>query len=177
MAIDYEAVEAAILGWLVSATGLDADSVLLANDKYPQPTMPYVTAKVPIPRNAGGLDEHRYSYDAAQPNGKQLTTTVVGQRETVVAVEAFTMGTVGRGSARELLSRAETCITLPSIQQALEAAGLAFVNVDGRGDFTAPLGPVGQGRATLDVRFRLVDTASEQGTFIESVPTPTAVWS
>jgi hypothetical protein len=182
--LDFGAIEAAIAAWLGNATGLSTVNdpttnatarIIPKNDKVPQPGMPYMTFKVPVPRQAGGgPDEIVWSYDNTQPLNQEIFETVRGHREFVVSVQAFTLATVGKTdingnlTARDYVSRCQTALALPSVKAAFTAAGMVFVDIANAADFTERLGPVGQGRATLDVRFRVVDTVSDQVGYIAS---------
>lgn len=188
--LDFSDIERAIATWLSRATGLPAEDtttggvarVVPVNAQVPQPPMPYVTFKVPVPRRVGGQDEVLDLYDPRMPAGQEIIQTVRGQREFVVTIQAFTQAASGgkdfegNRTARDYLSRVQTFLALPSITALLETAGLAFIDIVGAADFSARLGPAGQGRATLDVLFRCVDTVSERTGYIATA-TPTGTLS
>jgi hypothetical protein len=184
MALVYSAIEAALQAWLSAATGLPAlargvggtSGVILEQDHLPQPAMPYLTLRVPPALPAGGPDELRSSYDGGQPNGSEVATYTVGQREFVASAKCFTRPAVGDLTARDYLARAHSALALPSVRSALNAAGLCFVTVETLQDLSFLGGPVGQGRGVLDVRFRCVDSASESTGYIATA-SPTPTWS
>jgi len=169
MALDFAAIESAILAWLVTGTGLPSASVILDLQKLPQLGMPYAVARVPEPKRVAGMDELRHSDTPHAPAGAEVTTTVYGVREMVVSVKAFTLQATGAGTARQLLSQAQTALALPGVRDDLSAAGLAFIDVELFQDLSSREGPVGQGRAVMDLRFRCADSASQTDTYIETV--------
>lgn len=170
----FDALEAAVAVWLLK-TGLSASKICRMDDKLPQKAAPYVTYKVRTPKKVGGRDEERYTDIAVPLPEEEVLVTIAGQREIVVSVQCFTHATVGAAdsggnyTAKDYLSRAQTALALPSVHDALAAAGLVFIDVQNFADFSEPLGPIGAGRATLDVRFRAVDSATETTTYIETV--------
>lgn len=178
MALVFSAIEAALQAWLVTATGIPSGQVLPELKKVPQLGMPYITFTVPEPRRVGGIDELRVTDTPGSPPpvGAEVTTTVYGNREMVASIRAFTQVATGDGTAKELLSRAQTSLALPNARALLSAAGLAFIDIETLLDLSSRSGPVGQGRAVMDVRFRCVDTATQTDTFIETVQT-TPTWS
>jgi hypothetical protein len=174
VAIDYGAIEAAIAAWLSTATGLpSADGaglvarIIARNDKQPQPPLPYLTFTIPIAQQMDGPDEIRKAFPPGAAAGQEVVPTVIGNREFVVSVQCFTLATVGGADsegnypARHYVSKAQTALALPSVRAQLRAAGLGFVGIEGVADFSARLGPAGQGRASLDVRFRVADSITD----------------
>lgn len=178
MPIDRNAIETAVQAWLAATTGLDPSKITLTNAKIPQPVQPYLELTIPEPQRVGGQDEVRWAYDAAAPAGQEMTATVYGEREFVARVQAFTAAATGnldaQGSltAANYLSRAQTGIRRPSVHQALQDAGLAFIRVEAFNDLSGRRGPFGGGRAQMDVRFRCVDTQDDTPTGFINTSTP-----
>lgn len=165
--MSFSALEAALKAWVVSATGLTSDRVIQANDRVPAKAMPYATILLPMPQRVGGaFDEVRHSYDGAAAAGQEIVFTVVGQRESVARLQFFAQATAGDGTARDHAMAAVLGLHLPSIRDALDAAGLVYVSVEGTFDFSERAGPAGQSRAALDVRFRWVETRVERTGYI-----------
>lgn len=186
MALDFGAIEAAIATWLFKATGLPKADDLVAgtvsriiprNEKRDQPPLPYLDYFVPLPRMPGGKDEARKIFDGVAPAGEEIQIKTFGNREFVCSVSCFTEAASGgtdfegKLTARAYLSKALSALALPSVSAALAAAGLAFVSVETAQDFSGRLGPLGQGRAMLDVRFRCIDGASETTGYIQTANT------
>jgi hypothetical protein len=181
VALAFDVIEATIATWLVGGTGLSSAKIVNGNAKNPQSAQPYVTYVVKTPRRVGGPDEVRWSDTSGNPSGAEETATVVGQRELIVTVQCFTQSLLGAAdrtgalTAKEYLSKAQTALALPSVRAAMNAAGLVFVDVQNFVDFSEPMGPLGAGRATMDVRIRAVDSVSETATRIDNVQGPNSV--
>ena len=182
MALDFGAIETAIATWLAGATSLPrvdvgdvAARIVVRNDKVPQPPPPYLTFHVPMPLGSGDPDEVRQSHDPAAAAGAEVVYTIRGERQFVCSVQAFTEAAVGgtdfegNRTAKAYLEDARIALRKPSVRAALHAAGLSVVSIEGAADFSARLGAVGQGRATLDVRFRCVDSATDTTGYIDHV--------
>lgn len=166
------AVESAVLAWLAAANpSLPPGRVILANQKVQQPAPPYMTALVPTPRIPGGGPlEVQTSFNGAAPAGQEVVTKVVAQLEFRCSVQAFTMATVGSGTASDLILAAIFALSFPAVHDALYAAGLAVVDVGDPFDFTDKLGPAGQGRCAVNVTFRLFESQTAPGTgYIQTV--------
>lgn len=181
MALDYASIESAVAAWLVSGSGLPAASVINRNSKVPQPAAPYIEYTVPMAgKGSAGRDEVRQSYDPLAPLGAEVVYATWSHREIVVAVKCTTRAATGSLDASgnyTARAYAEGCMNvlgLPPVLAALKAAGLAFIEVAGINDTSDRSGPLGSGRAQLDVRFRLVDSASATTGFIETVPLDTS---
>ena len=187
MAIGYAAIEAALLAWLTSATGLSAGSASgglsgVYNElaKVPQPAMPYVTFKVGVPRQLTGAsvrDEIAQDYIPGNPNGQQIALSVIAYREFTVTVEVDTLAATGAGTAKELLSSIETGAQKPSRRDAFNAAGLAFMGLDPPIDLSERAGVLGRGRCVQDFYFQTVFADVDLGTFIQNIYNVTGTYS
>jgi hypothetical protein len=109
--------------------------------------------------------------------GAEVLPTAVGQREFIVTFEVFAVAVTGSGTALEYLTGVQTSFALPSTQAAFAGAGMPFCFVDcGRPfDLTAIVSTQFQSRASMDVRFRTVDSKADVpiGYIAIAVPTPT----
>jgi hypothetical protein len=183
--IDMLVVRKAIEDMVMLCTGWpDSDRfrIFPRTMKIPQVPYPYITYMINIPQQVVGHDEMRKYYDSSQPNGSQLTNELRNQRDIVVGFQAFSMSPVpgldddGFYSAQEYLNMIQDSIDLPSVSDRLYEARLVFVDILNAGDVSLAIGPIGQGRAVMDIRFRTAYTTSEQYTWIESVAPPSYVW-
>jgi hypothetical protein len=172
--LDYSELEDAVRAWLVTGSGLPFEKVFRRNDKLPQQATPYVEFAVPMAGKGGaGRDELRTLANPDTLDPLDVVYTTRGQRETVVSVKFTTRSAVGNDDAEGRFSArtyAEGCVNalaLPPVREALKAAGLAMIEIAAVLD-TSDRSIVG-GRAQLDVRFRLVDSASSKTTSIQTV--------
>ncbi len=159
MAIDFATIEAALEAWLADATGLQSSRIILWPEKTPSlQTGPYLSLKIKGPRAVGGnRDEVQYNTDLAQPLGQEIQQKVIGHRELVASVQAFSVHDSGAGTAKELLASALIALAKPSRREAFNAAGFSFVYADQIADL-ALLPPDGEGRAALDVHLYVFDS-------------------
>jgi hypothetical protein len=176
--IDYATIEAALQAWLMAATGLAAGPATggmpgVYNElaKVPQPAMPFATFKVGAPRPQSTHDEEVLGYNAGNPLGQEVEITIVGRREITVTVEVRTKAATGTGTAKELLSAAETGAQKPSRRDAFNVAGLAFLGFEAPIDLSARLGPVGQGRVVQDFHFSCLSVDVDKTGYIASMGT------
>lgn len=183
MPLDQDAIESAVEEWLKRSTGLteltsrgSLARIGPADSKFPQPPYPYILYRVSVPRQTYGHDEMRKSYDQGAPNGSEVVYTLRGSREFIVSLQAYSFPATGgkdpKGfyTAKTYLDMALQALDLPSISDAIyNIARMVYVDMEASNDLSAALGPIGQGRATMDVRFRTVETISERTGYIEKV--------
>lgn len=186
--LDFGAIERAIAAVISRATGLPPEDtstggvarVIPEQKQLPQPPFPYITFDIPVPKRIGAQDEIRDSYDPQLPNGQEIVSTAIGQREFIASIKCFTKAAIGgrdidgNYDARHYLARITTALELPGYVEMLQCAGLVYVDLVSSHTFSARLGPAGQGRGQLEVRFRVVDTMSERTGYIATAePTGT----
>jgi len=166
----WSLIEDAIRAWVIAGTGLPQGQVWFADQDIPaSEQQPRVTIRIggTVQR---GLDETRHDYDAGRPAGQEIEFSARGMRELTVDLQAFAPTLVGPGAtARSLLAQAQVAISLPTIRDALNAAGLGVLQ---EGDIQrVPLvrGGMQEDRATLAVLFAVQVQATERATFIETV--------
>ncbi len=101
--------------WLKTATGLDDEKVIPANDKGPRPALPYMTVKVTTHGLETGTDETSDFLIAGDP-----FRSARGTRRGSISVQAFGLGSEG------FLEEAHIELRLPPIDAQLQAAGLTI---------------------------------------------------
>lgn len=173
-------LEQGIRQWLALGSGLEQNKIHRQGDKIPQLQQPYIRYRIRPPKRVGGPDEERWSDASPSVPGAELVLTTAGQREVHVYVQCFTQAQDGDTDidsnypARQYLSQCQTILGLPKVRSSLADVGLVYVDVQSFEDFSQSDGPVGAGRAVLDVRFRVVDSATDTETIIQNVnPTGT----
>jgi hypothetical protein len=185
MGIAWSTVQDALSAWVAESSGLNAakfeydeghgfdsgdfgDSpVLWVNQPAPQPRLPYATLKLsPLRRLGGNVIPISYIFDPLQPNGKELLYTATGQNEITCTVEVFSDIVTGAGTAMEFLENALAALMLPGVYGTLQLAGLALVAWSPPLDLSVLIATGYQSRASSDVRFYIVDTASERQGYI-----------
>jgi hypothetical protein len=165
-------IEDAVRTWLKTATGMADGAVIIADQDGPSPTTDYLSVRIgetpPVARQA----EQQTSTDLGQPAGQEVQLTAVVDRYATVTVSAYTSKTTGGSSnAVDLLEKAANAISLPSIRQTLNDAGLGVVEVGSVKNLSAVARSNFEGVAALDVRFSLRQTVSERTGYISKVVT------
>ena len=171
MTIAYATAETALIAWLQLGTGLT--KIIFPHQQTP--AMPYLSLSLGPVRSVTPIDELRYSTDLGQPAGQEVQQTVVGQRTFTVSVQAFTLQETGAGTAKELLASALLRAGTPTQRLLFGVAGLAFLYAEPLNALPR-LGPMGQGRAAVDLHFAVVDTVVDATGYIASC-TPAGTFS
>jgi hypothetical protein len=173
MALNWETIEDAIWTWLKAGTGLPDDSIIWADQNAPQENNPVVMARIAGPLlPLGAMDSVAMNYDPSRPEGQEIELRVMGHREMTVYVQAYTDEPNGSSAAMALLSNAQIALALPTVRDGLRQAGLAPFDTGRVMNLSALDEMKFEGRASLDVRFYVADTASEFTTWIETVEQP-----
>lgn len=168
MALNWATIQTALHAWIVAGTGLAVGRVVWANQAMPQPQRPYVTLRLMALAPVGHDGVHSTT-NLAAPAGEEVTLTVEGRRHLTVGVQAYASAVTGAGTAAELLAKAQTALSLPTVHAGLRAAGLAVLNEGGITDLSALLETKFEGRAAMDVRFHCVDEVAEKTGYIATV--------
>lgn len=180
--LELNDVERAIAVALSRASGLPSEKtttgavarVLPLNQQDAPPPMPYITFKVP-PMAPNGPAEIRKHYDGKRPPGQELRVTAIIRGEFTCSISAYSLGTHGskdfKGdpTAQAIINDIAKKFRLPSYARELQCSGLVIIDILRPTDFSARLGPAGQGRCSVDIRFRCTDQVSEFEGYVETV--------
>lgn len=172
--IDFEAIEDALFDWVKAASGLADDYIFFdsQNGVAPIPN-PYVTIRIGDMPNIG-VDAQTHEYNSGASAGHEIVFYTNGMRDLTVSVTAFTPDTVGSGSARTIAAKLQAYLALDSIRDPLNAAGLGVLDA-GTVRWVPKLDDTDfEGRALLEVRFCLAQSASDTTGYIATVTTPDA---
>lgn len=181
--LDFGAIERAIAAIISRATGLPPEDtstggvarVIPVNAQLPPPAPPYITFKVP-PDWPTGPAEIRKSFDAKRPAGEDVKVTAITVGEFTLSVNAYSPGTHGskdfesKPTAQALIRDLTKKLRLPTYRAELQCAGLVVIDIMRPVDFSARLGPAGQGRCSVDIRMRCTDSVSEYESYIAEAP-------
>ncbi len=164
-------IRAALATWIRSATGLDQGHVIWSQQAGPRPSGPFVSMRLSV-RSIGQGWLQTEEVDDPDP-GEELEYHSRGSRECLLRLQAFAGidgSPVGASSPLEMLEACVIKAALPVRAEALSAAGIGMADF---GSIQVIDGVIGSSsfdpRATLDVRFFATSSASEFGTYIESV--------
>lgn len=167
---DWGAIFDALYTWAHGQTGL---AVVWAHEPEPRPAFPFGVLTVTSPAvRIGGPDETRTSYDPNAPAGAEVTVEVGGLRRLAVSFQVATrrdpsVAYDAAKSAVAYVAKAQTALALPSVVDALSAAGLAVINADQVQDVSAVEDLDWVERVNLDIQLGLADVVSETTTYIE----------
>lgn len=160
-------VENAVRAWILSTTGLDGSRVWFAQQPVPSPAIdsgePRITIDVGDLRPIG-QDELRHDFDSSRPAGQEIQYTAIGPREVTVSVQAF-----AEEGAGELLERAMTGLRLPSVRDALNAAGVGVLRVGTVRRLSVVRGTTYEDRALLEVVLQISSSAVERIGYFDRV--------
>lgn len=158
MALNRTAIEDALRGLVVTGTGLPDGSVIFANQNAPRPLEPYAVVNARLAtRRLGMFDEE--VLDADHPGRIERH----GLRVLSVSVNVYGPG------ADELAELAAEYLETYAAGDALEAAGLAYVDRTEVRNPTAMLETGYQARGQFDARFNAVSLSIEDVGWIERV--------
>lgn len=167
MAIAWTTVENALVAWVRSGSGLDAEHVFWAQQKRPIPSGRYTTLRVTSIRQVGQDWLDVEDADAPSP-GAEIVHRARGSREVLLSLQCFAGAGTGGDAPAMVLDAVQSAARLPSNRDALNAAG---VGVLGFGPVQSIDGVVGSSsfepRATLQARLHLASEVSEFGTWVE----------
>lgn len=164
-----EALENAVRAWVLTASGLPDGKVVFADQNGVSP-VPGPAAVIqfgdidPI-----GLDETTHTFDAGRPAGQEVEFTVAGVREVSVQVSFFSSVTIGDAGARATAAKCQTAVHLPSVRDALNAAGVGVLQVGAVRWVPSVDGARQLGQAVLEARLVLRQTAVERTGYIQQV--------
>jgi hypothetical protein len=175
---DWSTIEQALVTWAAAKSGLGAGKVLWAESNARRPDGAFVTLRIADVTAFTVLDEVEvvdHTGDLDPPDeGEEIEFRVHALREFGVNVQCYAPPSGkalprGAGSPRAVLEAMSASLSLPSVQDAFEAAGCSLLD---RGPIQFVPEIVGAGfeaRAVMDLRFYVADTASEFTTYIERV--------
>ena len=117
-----------------------------------------------------GQDAVDHNFDPSRPAGEEIEVVAKGMRTLAVDLQSFAPTTVGAGTtARSVLAAAQAALSLPSVRNALNAAGLGLLEQGTVQRIPSNALSQVEDRATLPVRFAVSQSVSERTGYIETV--------
>jgi hypothetical protein len=179
----WTAIENAIHSWVTTQTSLTA---IWETPNATRPTGVYCSIQFGE-MIQHGIDEVYGSVNSGGTSGiSDYKEQVQSIREVTVTTQCFapvsTPGApkhppYGDNSARSVLSELAASVALPSVQSAFQAAGISCFDPGHVNTIPAIIGSQYEGRAVLESRFYVLETATGYGTYIETVSPIGATWS
>lgn len=171
MSIAWETLQTAVKTWVLAGSGYASGRVFWSHQNGGKPiNVDSITMRMVGPLRAlGACDEVQTLTDLGRPAGQEIEHRVIGRRELTLSLQAFTTTTVGSSRAVSTLSKVQAALSLPSVREALRAAGLFPFDAGAVVDLTALRDADFEGRAELSVRFYCSEEVSEFLGYIATV--------
>lgn len=172
MATDWTAVENAIHQTVATAASM---ATIWTAQETVQPSSDYLTLQRSGPGGSNWTEVVTQTTDLGQPAGSEVEIRVSVHSEFTVRVQAFTATTTKSTAAASVLGALRLKLRLQSARASLAAAGLVLVSVDAVRDLAAIAGTRWQGRAAMELRFRMVETEAERVGYIATAEVTTTL--
>lgn len=158
--------------WVLPASGLGSAAVIFSDQDEASPAPgPCVTISLGGKSRVGMLDQVKQRYDSAAAAGQEIVKSATGPREITCTLQAFAPTADGRGDAndaRDILSRIDTSLGLPTIRPALNKLGIGVLR-QGNVTWQPGIQRAGwEGRAVLEVVLCVAETAEARLGYIET---------
>lgn len=168
MSTDWAGVENVLRAWVLQGSGLAAGQVYFAHQNGKVPAGTCIAIALGDPRVVG-QDSAISITDLSRTAGTEIEFRTAGVREFPVMLQAFTSETAGNSTARAVLSRVQAALALPTVRDALNAAGISVFDAGMVKVLNAVDTARFEGRAVLDVRCYANESVSEFTGYIASV--------
>lgn len=170
--IAWEAIEDAVRAWVLAGSGLAGDYVYFADQDLPTSELaPRVSIRIGD-GNRVGQAALQHDYDVGRPLGQELEFKAQQMLEVVVDLQAFAPTTTGAGTtARSLMHAVLAALALPSVREALNAAGLGVLEEGSVQRVPQVRSAENEDRAVASVRLLVKQQATERIGYIETVET------
>ena len=156
--------EAAISAWARTNSG---KTVIWEAQGAPPPAKPYLSLAWQSQDDVIGMGP---GMDEAQPQTTPGVVKIAMHRRILVTVKAWTNEVIGSGKATEVLKTLRKTLNLQAVQIAFIKAGIKVIPSGGEiQDTTAMLETRGESRAEFDCEFAVLDTATDNRGYIETV--------
>jgi hypothetical protein len=169
MSADWTALEDALFAWVKGASGFSEEQILWLDQDGPRPAGQHIGLRLGADAPLGSAPELTHDYDAGRPAGAEIVCTVKEVRELSVTVQVFGGATTTSNAPRAIAGKLQTALGLPTVREALGAAGLSVFDRGRVLSVPEVLDADFEARAVLTIRCYVADDAEESTTFIETV--------
>lgn len=176
---DWNAIEAGLQGWVKAALGCDNRHAYWANPNVTRPTdgAPFAVLEITDRRALGVTPQVIQTDHLTNPAGQEIELEArqvmdCGFRVQVYAPPARGThpGTPrGPANAAALAGKVRLAVALPSVSSALDDLGVSVYDLGSVTYVPELVGTDFEGRAVLEARFYVADSASEFTGYIETV--------
>ncbi len=148
-------------------------AILWAEQGVWRPEPPFWSLLFPTVAVVGSVDALAQTVDPAQI-GQEIAQQVQGVRDLTISIQAFALAAQGdQHPALKAIRALAMAVQLPSQQDKFMDAGMGLAEVGAAQDLSAFLEADWESRASLDLRFHIVDDATERIGYIDFVVSPT----
>lgn len=168
--IAWATVEDALRAWVVAGSGLPDAKVLWSAQDMPRPIAPYAVVRVTSLRGVGQdwLDVED-NPDSTGSDGLEIVQKARGIRRCTLGLQYFADAATGSLGAVGVLDAVASASRLPSIREALTAAGIGLADLGQARSLDGVLNRAHlEPRAVADHVFYLASEVEEFGTIIET---------
>lgn len=158
--------ENALRAWVRTVSKLPDTQVVWADQDLTRLKGQFITMRMGDLSALGSADEVTHDFDEEREAGQEIEITVNGQRSFVLSLQCFGEGEY---SAKGVLSRLKTSLSLPSVLSLFETAGLGCYDTGPIQNITALLDTTFEPRAAMEAYFYCSEVVSERNTFVETV--------
>jgi hypothetical protein len=167
--IDWSLVEDAVRAWVLAGSGLAPDLVFFADQDLPtSEVQPRISIRIGD-GNRVGQAALQHTFDAGQPLGQEIQFAAQQMLEIVVDLQAFAPRTTGTPTARTVMASVLASLALPSVRDALNAAGLGVLEEGSVQRLPQVRSATNEDRAIASVRLLVKQEATERTGYIASV--------
>lgn len=164
--MNWTTIENAIHAWIVNGAQLPPEKVIWAAQRGPVPADPFVLLRLADLR-AIGRDGVDTANNPTPTPGNELVVTVRGSRALRLSVQTFGGTSLGDTSDLARLQRVLMAATLPTVRDALGAAGVGLGPIGGVTVIDGDRNGMFEPRAAVDVEIYVASELAATGTFIE----------
>lgn len=159
-------IKQALRTWIRNISRLADDKIVWSEQDVSRLSGQFITMRLGDLTALGSADEVTHDYDATRDAGQEIEITVNGQRSLVLSLQCF-----GEASQtpRSVLSTLKTSLSLPSVLDLFEAAGLSCYDTGPIQNITALLETIFEPRAAMEIYLYCSEIVSERTTFVETV--------
>lgn len=169
--MSWATIQNGLQAWVKSATGFDDAHVIWADQSGPRPDAPFIDLRIGTTIPLGAIDELSDNTDLTRDPGSEVELRATCVQEFHLTVRCFTAATLDDSAATALLGRARLALTLPSIRDALETAGVTIFDRGEVQNVSVLKDVKFEGRAMLDVGCYTLEAVSEFVGYIDEVDT------
>lgn len=158
--------------WALPASGLAAANVYFAHPEAPAKAPgPCISISLGGRGRIGMFDQVKQRYDSTAARGQEIVKTAMGPREVTCTLQAFSPaadGTDGANDARDMLSRLDAWLGLPTVRSALNHQNIGVLR-QGSVTWQPGIERAGwEGRAVMEVVLCVPETAEARLGYIET---------